>query len=276
MSIIVRNSNAGSFVQDQAHTTKSEAFVAIQPSQIATVLGDHGFDLVSLKVGRARNPDRVDHQTSIARYRSRQPLEINGLFMDLVFKVPHLYGALQAFVGTYRQICTNGLVVGQKFATGRVRHVGDALSQLDALIPTMVSQHDMLVDHIRLMQSRNVTPTELAQLAQRVAQIRLDGSQNVTNIQYQDILKVRRPEDQTPDLFSVLNVLQENVMRYGIRYQTETADPRGETLPKLVRNMTARPVTRNRQGDTETVRSVDMNASIWDAAMDILSQKEAA
>lgn len=281
MALIIKGSSevgqVNSFTQDQAHGTKSAKFVPIQASELQTVLADHGFGLVHLKMGRARIADRAAHQTTIARYRSNEALQIGGLWMDLVLKVPHLYGALQAYVGTYRQICTNGLVVGQKFVSGRVMHVGDALNQLDTLLPSLISQHDQLVDHIRMMQARNVTPQEVAQLTQNVAGLRLEGIKNIRSIQYSDLMRIRRDEDCGTDLFSVLNVLQENVMRYGIRYQTQTVqtDSRGfET--NLIRNQTARPVTRTRQGDTETVRSVDLNASIWDAAMDILSQKSAA
>ena len=282
MALIIQGQNVpsqiNSFTQDQAHGTKSAKFVPIQASELQTVLADHGFDLVHLKMGRARLQDRAAHQTTIARYRSAHELTIGGLHMDLVLKVPHLYGALQAFVGTYRQICSNGLVVGQKFASGRVAHVGDALNQLDKILPSLIAQHDQLVDHIRLMQARNVTPSEVAQLTKQVADLRLDGIKNIVSVQYCDLMRVRRGEDAGQDLFTVLNVLQENVMRYGIRYVTstpQTLDLTSQRRPDTIRHMTARPVTRNRQGETETVRSVDLNASIWDAAMDILSNKAA-
>jgi len=262
--------SVNSFTQKEAHSTKSAKFVPIQPSQLQTVLADHGFNLVHLKMGRARKLENAVHQTTIARYRSTDSLEIGGLWMDLVLKVPHLYGALQAYVGTYRQICTNGLVVGQKFASGRVAHVGDALTQLDKILPSLIAQHDQLIDHIRMMQSRNVTPNEVAQLTKQVAELRLDGIKNIVDVQYADLMRPRRNEDQGTDLFTVLNVLQENVMRHGLRYTTNTLDT-AKNVP-VIRNMTARPVTRNRQGDTESVRSVDLNASIWDAAMSILDK----
>jgi hypothetical protein len=253
---------SNSFVQNQAHTTKTDRFVPIQPSQVATALAGHGFSLVSLKSGNARLADRADFQNTVARYRHADPLSIDGLHMDLVFKIPHLYGALQCFVGTYRQICSNGLVVGQKFVSGRVMHVGDALSQLDALIPTMVSQHDHLVDTIREMQARNVTPSELAQLATNVATLRLASTENVSRVFAQDLLKIRRREDSQNDLFSVLNVIQENAIRYGIRYQTTTTDNKGIAT---VRNGTARRVSET------SVKAIDLNVSIWDEASKLLA-----
>lgn len=265
--------NKTSFTQDEAHLTKSSKFVTLTPSETAQIMADHGFEQVSLNMGRARKRDRIAHQNVTARYRSRNALKIGGLWMDIVAMQKHLYGADQFFLGTFRQICSNGLTVGQKFSTGRVVHLGSAESQLNALLPRLIAQHDQLVAHIEMMMSRDVTPTEVASLTETVAKLRLDGIKNVSNVSYRDLAVVRRPEDNGRDLFTVMNVLQENAMRYGIRYQTETSDDFGL---KTVRNVVARPVTRTRQGDIETVRSVELNASIWDAAMEILSQKEAA
>jgi hypothetical protein len=267
-----------SFMQDQKHSTKSDIFVAIQPAQIATVLRDQGFNLVHLKSGRARTEERADHQTTIARYRSENELTVGGLHMDLVFKVPHLYGSLQAFVGTYRQVCSNGLVVGSKFFEApRIRHTGDALSQLDSLIPALVAKHDQLVDSIREMQARDVTPNQVAEFVREAAFLRLglgtnsplaiQGEIGVSKIKFDDLMRVRRDADKGQDAFSVLNVVQENVMRFGLRYDTQSVDQNGRIQS---RHMTARPVTRNRQGETESVRSVDMNASLWDIAAKIL------
>ena len=266
-----------SFTQDTAHGTKSAKFVTLTPSETAQIMADYGFEQVSLEMGRARIADRAAHQNVTARYRSRNALQIDGLWMDIISIQKHLYGADSFHIGTWRKVCGNGLTVGHKFVSGRVVHLGSAQSQLEALLPSLVAQHDQLVDHIRMMQARNVTPSEVAQLTQTVANLRLDGIKNIRSIQYADLMRIRRDEDRGTDLFTVLNVLQENVMRYGVRYQVESTqtDTRTGVVTNLIRNQTARPVTKTRQGDVETVRSVEMNASIWDAAMNILSQKEA-
>lgn len=270
MSQIRTVSQNGSFVQDQRHLSKSEKFVAVQPSQIATVLNDHGFDLVHLKTGRAKLEDRQNHQTTIARYRSRDAFGVDGAFFDLLFKVPHLYGAIEARLGFFRGVCANAWNSGRLVERAKIRHVGDTLQQIDTLIPFLVSQREAMVDQIRLMQSRNVTPDQLAYLAKEVAHLRLrDALNNVTveNIQYNNLITPRRQEDTGSDLYSVINVLQENVMRFGLRYQTVSQDENGISN---VRNLVARPVMRNRQGEIESVRSMDLNGSIWELAQNLL------
>jgi hypothetical protein len=251
-----------SFIQDSKHVSKSDRFKVIQPSMIETVLNDHGFDLVHLKTGKSKNPDRQDFQTTVARYRSRQAFEIDGLNMDLIFKVPHLYGKLVGVLGLFRGVCANQLNVGTHFKTVKVGHIGDPMSQLDTLIPELVAQHNQLAETVRIMQAREVNANELIQLAKDVSLARLDGVDNIQRIEYQDLLKVRRQDDVKNDLFSVLNVLQENAIRYGLRYQTTSINEIGVTQ---VRNMVARPVK------IESVRAIDLNASIWDVASKLIA-----
>jgi hypothetical protein len=255
------NTVSTSFVQDQKHLTKSDRFQAIKPAMIAEVLNDHGFDLVHLKTGKAKSADRADFQTTIARYRSRDGFAIDGLGFDIIFKVPHLYGSLQGVLGLFRGTCANQLNVGTHFENVKVKHLGNPQSELDALIPKLVAQRDQLVETVKLMQARDVTPSELVALAQKVASIRLDGVDNIVKIETSDLLKVRRQDDAKNDLFSCLNVIQENVLRYGLRYQINSVDQNGTTQ---IRNQTARKIRE------ESVRAIDVNASIWDAATQLL------
>jgi len=257
-----------SFVQDQRHTTKSQRFSAVQPSHIAAVLDNHGFNLVHLKSATARKQDNAAHQTTIARYRSAEEFKVGGLHMDLVFKVPHLYGSVEAFLGTYRLVCTNGLVVGSRFFEApRIRHAASALPQLESLIPQLVAKHDELFDTIREMGARTVTPIQVADFVREAARLRLGENDKIESIDYGDLMRIRRPEDNGNDAFTVLNVVQENLMRFGLQYQMKTVNEAGKTS---IRNMLARPVTRTKLGDTESTRSVDLNASVWDAAAQIL------
>ncbi len=255
------NTLSTSFVQDQKHGTKSDRFQAIKPALIAEVLDGHGFDLVHLKTGKAKTQDRADFQTTVARYRSRDQFSIDGLGFDIIFKVPHLYGSLQGVLGLFRGTCANQLNVGTHFESVKVKHLGNPYQELDSLIPRLVAQRQKLVETVQLMQARDVTPSELVALAQDVAAIRLADVKGLQKVEVTDLLKVRRQDDAKNDLFSCLNVIQENVLRYGIRYQIENVDDNGNTQRQ---NRTARKVRE------ESVKAIELNASIWDAATKLL------
>lgn len=250
-----------SYVQDNKHLTKSERFQVIQPAMIGQVLSDHGFELVHLKTAKAKQADKQDFQTTVARYRSRDAFEVEGLSLDLIFKVPHLYGSLVGVLGLFRGVCSNQLNVGRHFETIKVRHSGTPLEDLNQLIPALVAQREKLIETVRIMQTRDVTPSEIIELAKQTAMVRLAGVDNAYNINFQDLITPRRQEDLKSDLFSVMNVIQENLIRYGVRYQTHREVEGQRTL---VRNQVARRVNE------ASVRAIDLNGSVWDLASQLL------
>src|SRR6185369_2108582 len=115
-----------SFVQNQKHANVSEKFVPIQGLAVAEMLKPQGFDIVHLKTGRAKHADKADFQTTVSRYRSIDTFEIDGLFLDVILKNPHLgRGCSELILGLFRGICSNQLAVGYHFETVKVRHVGE-------------------------------------------------------------------------------------------------------------------------------------------------------
>lgn len=252
-----------SFTQDQKFTTKSERFVAIQPSKIAEVLLDHNFDLVHLKTGKSKNPDRANFQTTTARYRSKDAFEIDGLNLDIIFKVPHLYGALQGVLGLFRGTCANQLNVGKHFEHVKVKHVGNPYDELNSLIPYLVAQRSKLIETVQCMRAREVSQDELRGLARRIAQARLSNSSaEIFNINSDSLLKIRRQDDTKADLFTAFNVIQENIIRHGVSYQTISTDKNGITRSRFL---------NTKKLNEQSVAAIDLNGTIWDLATDLLT-----
>lgn len=250
-----------SFIQGAKHGEKSVRFAPIQPSQIASVLDSHGFDLVHLKTANAKKADRQDFQTTVARYRSRDGFAVDGLGFDLIFKIPHLYGSLQGVLGLFRGTCANQLNVGTHFESIKVKHLGTPMGELNSLIPQLVAQREKLVETVKSMQARDVSPTEVVTLAKELAGVRLENTENALNLQIADLIKVRRQDDAKNDLFSVVNVIQENLIRYGMRYQVQSTDQNGVNS---LSNRRTRPIK------SESIAAITLNASIWDAASKLL------
>ena len=254
-----------SFVQDQRHASKSERFVPVQPAQISEVLADHGLVLSHLLTGRARKSERAHHQTTIARYSATDSTDIvraigQGSSLDLLVKAPHLTGCVELRLGFFRGYCANQWNAGTLIGRVKVRHTGDCLETLNRAIPALVGQRCALVDQIGAMSERQLTAPELASLAESVASIRLAGVESVTAVHTNGLLRPRRAQDARSDLFSAVNVLQENAFRYGVEYEARHTVEGRET----VRNMTTRRVI-----DT-TASAVEMTGSIWEAAAKLL------
>ncbi len=246
-----------SFIQDQRHVTKTDKFQPIKPELIESVLANHGFNLASLKTGKARNADRANHQTTVARYRATTEMKIGGHYLDIVAKVPHLYGAVELFLGTYRVICSNGLTVGTKFVSVKIKHLGNPIAEIEQALPILVAQGQAMQDDMQEMKQRVLSRSEMDSLARGIATLRLSGIPNVSQVQWDQLLVARRQDDMLPDLYTTFNRIQENIVRHGFQYITTSQNETGETV---IRNGTARKI-----GET-SVRSIEMNAKMWDLA----------
>lgn len=254
-----------SFVQDQRHATKSARFVPVQPSQMATVLADHGFHLGHLKTGLARLPDRAHHQTTIARYVGSDALSSavrgimgDGSSLDLLVRAPHLTGAIELRLGFFRGSCANQWNAGKLLASVRVPHVAGCLEALNRAIPQLVGQRDQLATQIQDMSQTMVTAQQLATLTQRVAALRIGAAENVQRVHVADLLRPRRVSDRGSDLFTVANVLQENALRFGLRYDIGTGND--------VRHMTTRKVVES------SGSAIELTGNIWEAAAELLNR----
>lgn len=252
-----------SFVQDQKHTTKSERFQPVCAESIAKILAPLEFEIVALKSGQAIKQENAAHQTTLARYRNASnALKINGLAVDIVAKVPHLYGAIELFLGTHRQICLNGLVVGTKFDVVRIKHLGNPITEIQRELPRLVAQYDQMRQTVEHMQRVQLSTQDRIAFAREVASIRLRNVDNVVRSESSALLIPHRVEDQATDLFTVFNVIQENIVRVGLKYQFETKDVQtGETK---LRNGTARRVREN------TIGNMVINRQMWDVAESFL------
>lgn len=254
-----------SFVQDKRHMSKSERFVPVQPSQIAEVLADHGLRLGHLLTSKARAPERAHHQTSIARYVADDSRDLarvvgEGSTLDLLVRAPHLTGCIELRLGFFRGTCANQWNAGKLLEAVRIRHTGNCLETLSRAIPALVARRTELLGQIETMAARDVTGAELAELARRVADIRLGEVHEGfgREVRYSDLLTVRRPQDSRSDMFTVANVLQENALRFGVRYDLTHPE-------QATRHMTTRRIVET------TASAVEMTGSIWEAASAILA-----
>lgn len=242
-----------SFTQDQAHLTKSDRFVAIKPSGIQEVLADHGFDLVHLKTSKAKKLENRDFQTTVARYRHNGQFEINGLSLDIIFKVPHLYGSLEGVLGLFRGVCSNQLNVGQRFDSIKIRHVGDPLNILNNTIPSFVKQREALLVIIEKMKQTILTDEQRLEFNKKAVELRMgEGVVRHANIQ-----RIRRDADLATDLFTHFNVVQENIVRAPLQYVKIVDDK--EKLFTLKRLNESGP------------KALELNSQLWDAAQDLIA-----
>ncbi|MGQ3890150.1 DUF932 domain-containing protein [Legionella sp. CNM-1927-20] len=157
--------------------------------------------------------------------------------------------------GLYRLVCSNGMVAGFEYDEVRVKHVGNVIDNVIEGTFNVVQCFDGLMNAVKTMQSIALGQDEKLYLAQKAHLLRFEGNA-ATAIAPEKLLRPRRYSGTGDDLFSVLNVIQENVIRGGISglYRNEQGRLQG---------------TRSRE-----VRSIDqnirLNRELWSAAEKLL------
>lgn len=252
-----------SYVQDQRHAQVTERYQPIQAASVGNALSERGFELTGIITGKGRHADKLDFQRTIARYRSKDTFDIAGLSLDIIYISKHLgRGCDELRLGLYRGVCANQWAVGTLFEMIRFRHTGNPLDDIANGISQVLAQRSKLVDTVKAMQSKVLTPNEIDALCKTYADIRLQGKANVIDVNHRSLATVHRADDAKLDLFTVANVLQENVIRMPLQYRIESTDSRGQPI---VRNQSTR---RFRESSSQLV---DLNGQMFDAAMQLVA-----
>ena len=123
-------------------------------------------------------------------------------------------------LGNYRFVCANGMIVGDDFYMFHAKH-----TQPDLMAQVMLETDDMLTagqnaNHmVQRLRNRIATVEEIKRIAFDVAKTRFDFD---TYHEYERSISAltprRRKEDTSNDLYTIMNVVQENAVRGGHRY----------------------------------------------------------
>jgi hypothetical protein len=152
-------------------------------------------------------------------------------------------------LGFFRYVCSNGLVVGSNIiAPVRVRHSGNDFDErLIVAINYIVDQAEILTASIERLKAKRLTSSEIMSFQREALQKRL-GNVKIESF----YVPSYREEDQEQDLFTVMNVVQENLIRGGARVILE--DENGKRTTKSVRRVNS------------LISQTEINMMLWDLA----------
>lgn len=208
-------------------TTEGAAGTSDKYKHISTIdvvkgLMSEGFMPVKATQNRTRKIDKAPFTKHMLRFRHVDSVPtVGGLFPELVLVNSHDgLSSYRLMAGLYRLICSNGLVAGDTFQEVRVRHQGDVVGNVIEGTYEVMKEATQLLEHAEHMGSIELTHPEKTIFAEVVHQLRFDGDDSLTKqaIKPEQFLKPRRYlEHGKNDLFTVFNVVQENVIKGGLR-----------------------------------------------------------
>jgi hypothetical protein len=116
---------------------------------------------------------------------------------------------LQMSLGMFRQVCTNGLVAYDQHAESQnIKHIEINYRDLDRFVTTMNSKAKKLLIDVNEMKHRGLSLDDIRKLAQEAYLLR---HTNLDNFNIDDLIAVNRIEDESNDLWTVFNRIQENL-----------------------------------------------------------------
>ena len=198
----------------------SDKYSHISTVQVIDAIAREGFLPVYAGQSRSRLPGKIDFAKHVIRFRHQDSIATNsGLHPELVLTNSH--DGLSSYKlqsGLFRMVCSNGMVTGETFRQVNVRHTGDVIGNVIEGVYEIVQESEKILDAAESMRALELTTDERQVFAKSVHQLYFgdEESNNRTAITPEKFLRVRRGADRGQDLFTTLNITQENVIRGGL------------------------------------------------------------
>jgi len=251
-----------SVVATQAHESRSQRYLYIPTIQIIDGLRDAGYVPTTAMQAYSRLEGKKPFAKHLLRFRKSSYLGNNEPDVPEVVLVNSHDGtsAYSLLAGIFRCVCTNGLITGDINNTLKVYHRGNILDEVLKATYFIAEEAEVTMQTVAEMKQIMLEPKEQLLLAQYATKARfgepviVEGS--LSPLPAHDpaaLLERRRRADTGNDLYTTLNVIQENVLQGGVR-------DRGRRHPR----------TRAIKGIDQTVK---VNSLLWQFAQELRAYK---
>jgi hypothetical protein len=215
--------NAPSIFTTTSSPDTSEKYTHIPTSVVIEDMEKLGWRVVDAKQVKARKG--VGFQKHLLVFRNNDVV-INGADGDIVFPqilLTNSHDGKNSFTftaGLFRMVCENGLVVStQEFENVKMRHMGYTFEELQERIKEMVERLPLTVESLNKMKQKQVEEKVAIKFAKKALTTRFTEDQiKVFKIDFKELIKPIRKEDEGSDLWSVFNVVQEKIITGDFTY----------------------------------------------------------
>lgn len=238
------------FAQSEAEHL-SDRYTFINSYNVVQQFAEHGYFPVSAFQSFATID--AEHGKHIIKLRHASQLEAknnNGVSELAIDNSHNGSSKLRLLCGIYRKVCSNGLIAFSAQGSYAEKHDVLTIESVDSGILQTIEQSLEVVGRCESMQAVTLTRSQAEVLAELVK----IAVYNDRDIESSLLLKPRRSFDTALDLWTVFNVIQENVIKGGIDSKS-IAHNKSKT----------RPIT-------QIDRNVNVNQLMWQVADDMLEE----
>ncbi len=212
--------NAPSIFATGGSTQTSDRYGFIPTIEVIKGLEKSGFHPVMANQSRCRIEDKKGFVKHIVRFRHETAEEIGGVLPEIVLVNSHDGStSYQLRAGIYRLVCMNGMIVGDEVFCRRVKHQGDVVQRVVESANDLIEIVPISVSKAMDWQSIELKHEHKEIFSETAAMLKWDEDKQIINPKR--LLEPRRSADTKSDLWTTFNVIQENIIRGGIRYRNE-------------------------------------------------------
>ena len=214
---------APSIFAARPHASRSERFRVIPTIEVLRGLEKEGFFAVGARQSASRDATKTDytkHMIRLRRLDNAQKYRVGDAVCEIILRNANDgTSAYELMAGLFRIRCLNSLVA--RIATVnsiKVRHSGDALEKVVDGTYRVLTQVEAVLAAPQDWSRIALDDDARAALAASAHALRFsdaDGKAK-TPIKPEQLLTPRRADDRGDDLWTTLNVVQENVIRGGL------------------------------------------------------------
>ncbi len=207
---------APSLFQDQPYHEVSSKYHFIPTIEIIEQLRAENWYPVSVNQSGVRDLSKNGFQQHYVRFQHFSDLiNPNANVVELLLFNSHDRSmSFSISAGVYRYICSNGLIIADSvFEAYKIKHLGERENDVINAVANITSIKPKLMKKIEKLESITLNQSEKESFAKSSIPLRFEEHLEINHI---DLLIPHRFEDSKNDLYTVLNVIQENLLRGNI------------------------------------------------------------
>lgn len=250
------------------HHEVSDRYGFVSTIDVVDALRHEGWMPVDATQRNVRDNSKRELTTHLLRFRRiDDDIQVGDSVVELLLKNAHdRSSAFVLHAGVFRLACANGIVIADStFNKMSVRHGKNVVKDIIEGSYEIIDDVPMIADHIEGMQGTELSAAEreiFAKTAYKVAYGERDENDLTSDASIiGQLLRPKRRDDTGHDLWSTFNVVQENVIRGGLR--TIKINDKG-----WVRRNSKRAVSN-------IDKNIKLNKALWEMATQMKELKAA-
>ncbi len=251
---------APSLFTQQPHHEVSEKYHFIPTIDVIEELRSKSWFPVSVSQSGVRQVEKDGFQQHYVRFQSFQDLiNPSGNVVELLLFNSHDRSkSFTISAGIYRYVCSNGLVIADSvFDSYKIKHLGDRENDVANAVERITQVKPKLLEKVNRFENVILNQDEKQAFLQSAIPLRFPEHLELDNPS--DLLEPLRREDMKDDLYTTLNVLQEQFLSKASKIKGYNKD--------TGRKFTSKEIT-------SISKDVEINKGLWNIAERIASIKE--